>query len=412
MKKIVLLILAAALLSIPTGKIFAGSLNDKIDDLQSQIDELKKQNQDPSKKAAVGSKFPVDLYGFVAAQMFLGTARTQLYGGLNSVAAQSRVINKDVANGGRHTWFSATPQNSRIGLNWTGSKISNKLTMKGLFELDFVNVLNQTSYGTSPIPRIRHLYGELASSDNWSLLFGQTWDLFSPLNTTSLSLGGNLWFQGNMGFRRPQVRFTYNFIIDDVNSVKTAVSADLPSNTDDLTNSGISSGIPLGEALAQYNRKMKYGDLVLAASGIMGTNTINGGYKKMTGVAGSLHIPFHKYFKFTSEVQYGQDMGIFLSYVNSTGNSWGGRDLGIWGQIASQWWDKFDTAVGYGIDDMKSSKVATGSVDRNHVAFANFRVFPIKPFHVGLEYDHMRTTYKGSGPSQANIIFTNLVYSF
>ena len=61
MKKIVLLILAVALLSIPTGKTFAGSLDDKIDNLQGQIDELKKQNQDPSKKAAVGSKFPVDL---------------------------------------------------------------------------------------------------------------------------------------------------------------------------------------------------------------------------------------------------------------------------------------------------------------------------------------------------------------
>jgi hypothetical protein len=410
MKKIAALLLAAVLFAMPAKGMLAGELEDKIDDLQGQIDELKRQNEAVQKK--VGSKHPLDIYGLVAAQAFMGTARTQLYGGLNSTAAQSRVIDKNAANGGRHTWFSATPQNSRVGLNWTGSKVSEKLTASGLFEIDFVNILGNTAYGASPIPRIRHLYGDLSSSDNWALLFGQTWDLFSPLNTASLSLGNNLWFQGNQGFRRPQFRFTYNFKLDDVNSIKTSVSANLPANTDDLTNSGISSGIPLGEGLVQYNHKMKHGDLIVAASGIAGTNTVNGGYKKMAGVAGSLHIPFHKFLKLTGEVQYGQDMGIFLSYVNSTGNAYGGRDMAIWGQLTSQWCNKFDTAFGYGIDDIKASKAAAGNVDRNQVVFANFRVFPVKPFYVGLEYNYMRTTYKGNGPSQANIIFSNFVYSF
>lgn len=410
MKKIVLLVLIALVLAMPAQKVFADDVSDKIDDLQGQINELKKQDEAVLKK--VGSKHPLDVYGLVAAQLFMGTARTQMYGGLNSVAAQSRVINKNAANGGRHTWFGATPQNSRIGLNWTGSKVSDKLTASGLIELDFVNILNNTAYGTAPIPRIRHLYGDISSSDNWALLFGQTWDLFSPLNSASLSLGGNVWFQGNMGARRPQVRFTYNFKFDDLNSIKTSVSANLPSNTDDLTNAGISSGIPLGEGLVQYNHKMKHGDLIVAASGIAGTNTVNGGYKKMAGVAGSLHIPFHKFLKLTTEIHYGQDMGIFLSYVNSTGNSYGGRNLAIWGQIASQWCDKFDTALGYAIDDIKSSKVATGNVDRNQVAFVNFRYFPVKPFYFGIEFDHMHTNYKDNGASMANIIFSNLVYNF
>ncbi|MFH0799912.1 MAG: hypothetical protein V2A66_07000 [Pseudomonadota bacterium] len=393
------------------------NLNSRIENLQKQVDDLKdqqeKEKQDKGeKKTSVGAKFPVDFYGFVAAQLFLGTARTQMYGGLNSVAAQSRVIDKATATGGRHTWFGATPQNSRVGFDWKGSKVSDKLSMGGIFEMDFVNVLNQTSYGTSPIPRIRHLYLDLFS-DRWSLIAGQNWDIFSPLNTASLSLGGNMWFLGNQGFRRPQVRLTYNAPLDDTNKLKVAISANLPTNTDDLVSStGANSGMPMGEALAQYNRKMKSGDFIAALSGFFGANSVNSSYDKMAGVAGSLSIPFHKFLKLSGEFQYGQDPGVFLSYVNATGNQFKNWSVAAWGQITSQWHEKFDTAVGYGIDKMGYSKIAAGNVNKNQMFFANFRFFPVKPFYFGIEYEYLKTAYKGHGTSTANVIFSNLVYTF
>lgn len=416
MKKAIAVTVLALCFTIPLTSIAKESTDQKIEQLQKQIDQLKAdQKAKDEGQNYVKSKFPVELYGFVDAQFNVGTARTQMYGGLNSEAVQSRVINKTAANGGRHTWFGANPQNSRLGLNWKGSKVSDKLSIGGLFEIDFVNVLNNTSYGTSPIPRIRHLYLDLASTDNWSIIAGQTWDIYSPLNTGSISLGGNLWFQGNMGFRRPQVRFTYNYVIDETNKIKFAVSANHPQNTDDLvstTGIGSNSGIPVGEGLVQYNRKMNAGDLVVAVSGNAGANSLNGKYTKVAGICGSLSIPFHKLFKVSGEVQYGQDQGIFLSYVNSTGNTLGNRDLGFWAQLQSQWHTKFDTAIGYAMDDIKSTKILTGNVDRNQVMFANFRFFPIKPFYFGIEYNYMRTSYKGSGTSPANIIFSNLVYTF
>jgi len=408
-------VLTVAVCSFHVNSFAKDDLNTKIEGLQKQIDELKAQNEEAAKKSYVGSKFPVELYGFIDVQPVMGTARTQMYGGLNSVAVQSRVVDKTTAAGGRHTWFGITPQNSRVGLNWKGSKVSDKLKIGGLIEIDFLNILNSTSYGTSPIPRIRHIYTELFS-DTWSFLAGQTWDLFSPLNSASLSMGGNLWFQGNMGFRRPQARFTYNFNLDDINKFKVAVSANLPANTDDLVSSnGITSGIPLGEALVQYARKMKYGDFVLALSSVVGANNNAGNYSKIAGVAGSLVVPFHKYLKLSGEVHYGQDLGIFLSYANSAGNgsnSFGVRNTAAWGQITSQWCEKFDTAAGYAIDMVQSSKVLAGNVERNQVAFANFRFFPVKPFYVGLEYNYMRTNYRGNGSSPANVIFSNLMYYF
>ncbi len=411
MKKIVLLVLVALFFTMPALSFAADDISAKVDDLQAQIDQLKKQNE----KSAVGSKFPVDLYGFVAAQFFLGTARTLMYGNTTAgpTAAQSRVVDKTAAGGGRHTWFSATPQNSRVGLNWLGTKVSDTLKIGGTLELDFVNVLTQGSYGISPIPRVRLLFLELSSVNKWSLVAGQNWDIFSPLNTTTLSLGGNLWFQGNMGIRRPQARFTYNFISNDVNRLKVAVSANLPSNTDNMFGSnGITSGIPMGEGLVQYERKMKSGDLILAVSGVGGAINDSGTYRKEGGVAGSVAIPFHKYLKFAGEFQYGQNLGYLMTYANLAGNPYGARNTAFWAQITSQWCEKFDSAIGYGMDNIGSSKVAAGNVTRNQVAFVNFRYFPVKPFYFGIEYDHMHTNYKDNGASMANIIFSNFVYNF
>ncbi len=411
MKKIVLLVLVALVLAMPARSFAADDISAKVDDLQGQIDQLKKQNE----KSAIGSKFPVELYGFVAAQFFMGTARTLMYGNTTAgpTAAQSRVLDKNAAGGGRHTWFSATPQNSRIGLNWLGSKVSDTLKIGGTVELDFVNVLQNTAYGTSPIPRVRFLFLELSSVNKWSLIAGQNWDIFSPLNTTTLSLGGNLWLQGNMGVRGPQLRFTYNFISDDTNKLKAVVSANLPANTDDLlNNNGITSGIPMGEALVQYSRKMRAGDLILTVSSVGGAINDSGTYRKEGGVAGSIAVPFHKYLKFAGEVHYGQNLGYLSTYANLAGNPYGARNTAFWGQFTSQWCEKFDTAIGYAMDNINSSKVITGNVTRNQVAFVNFRYFPVKPFYFGIEFDHMHTNYKDNGASMANIIFSNLVYNF
>ena len=54
-------------------------------------------------------------------------------------------------------------------------------------------------------PRFRQGYFTLAKKGH-SLLFGQAWDLFSPLGPTTLMINGYLWQTGNVGFRHAQVR--------------------------------------------------------------------------------------------------------------------------------------------------------------------------------------------------------------
>lgn len=429
-KKTLAILLVALFFAIPgegwakkshKSKTQKQNLNYRIEQLEQEVENLKAEQAAETKQpeTSVGAKFPVKLYGFVAAQVFWGSSKTRLYGGNNSTAAQSSVLNGNIGPENNNSWISFTPQNSRIGLDWTGSSVGQNVYIGGKLELDFLNILNTTNYGTSPIPRIRHFYFELWGKEKefkkWSVLAGQTWDLFSPLNTQSLSLGGNLWFQGNMGFRRPQIRFTYQHPWANNNVFKVALAAANPANTDDLIgNGGVDSGIPYGELLVEYDKKMKHGDLTVAVSGAAGRHRRNGNsWSNMYGVAGSLSVPFHKFFKVSGEVQYGQDLGNFLSY-----DGVGRRitDIAAWGQVSSRWHKMFETNIGYGIDNSDRAKVPAGTgvanINRNQVYFANFKLYPVDAFYWGVEYNYMRTGYKGNGTSDASVVFTNLVYSF
>ena len=68
-------------------------------------------------------------------------------------------------------------------------------------------------------------------------LFGQHWDVFSPLNPTTLMTNGNLWNTGNLGFRRAQVRYSgkagkqgmdWAASVNDPSTGDTAPSSELP----------------------------------------------------------------------------------------------------------------------------------------------------------------------------------------
>src|SRR5207248_11313586 len=113
--------------------------------------------------------------------------------------------NANVA-GRSNSQFTLHPRLTRLGWNLAappdtlkGSKVSGKI------EMDWQNGGGVT-VESRPLPRIRHAYLQLQrGASTW--LFGQTWDLISPLfpspNDDTLQ-----WNAGNLGDRRPQVRYT------------------------------------------------------------------------------------------------------------------------------------------------------------------------------------------------------------
>ncbi|MCU0235729.1 MAG: hypothetical protein MUC72_01430 [Acidobacteria bacterium] len=136
-------------------------------------------------------------------------SKLQLYGFFKLDAAyQDGGVNgltfpRYATGGDGNLYLSAT--HTRFGLKYAGAPLSNGMNLSAVLEWDFFD----TASPNQMKPRFRQGYFSLAKKGH-SLLFGQAWDLFSPLGPTTLMINGYLWQTGNVGFRHAQVRYTYS----------------------------------------------------------------------------------------------------------------------------------------------------------------------------------------------------------
>ena len=107
------------------------------------------------------------------------------------------------AAGDGNLFLSAT--HTRFGFKYAGTPLSNGMNVAAVLEWDFFD----TTSPNQMKPRFRQGYFTLSKKGH-SLLFGQAWDLFSPLGPTTLMINGYLWQTGNVGFRHAQVRYAYS----------------------------------------------------------------------------------------------------------------------------------------------------------------------------------------------------------
>lgn len=370
-----------------------------------------------AEKITLSTKVPINLYGFISAEGMYSDSQLSSFGTLNNTPANynrnmvgfNRVVDESV-DGNNDAFISATVQNTRFGFDLEPYDFGGKnFKVDARLEMDFFSTANLSVASMSP--RIRRAYAAIGQ-EKWRLLFGQEWDLFSPLNTATLNLGGNLWQQGNLGFRRPQIRFTYNFDAGEKSTIEAAGSINLPGNSMAFNDTGNTTGIPMFQGRVGFLHPLKAGKLKAYLSGLYArhNNAAAGGAKVNNwGMAASFEVPIHKLFIPSLEFHYGYSMGSLLSIASDTTRQ---RTISGWGQIKTLWVDWFETNVGYGVDMLKSSEVAAGAVKRNQMGFASFRFKPASSFIIGLEYNFMRTNYQGSGSSNASAGILNALYFF
>ncbi|MBT3181014.1 MAG: hypothetical protein HN337_00740 [Deltaproteobacteria bacterium] len=397
--KVSMLIILLAVISTPA---FAGSEN-----LQMDQDE----------KISLSTKVPISLYGFVSAEGMFGDSQLSSFGALNNTPASynrimsgfNRVVDESV-DGNNDAFISGTVQNTRFGFNLAPYDFGGKnFTVDARLEMDFFSTNNLSIH--SVLPRIRRAYAGIGQ-ERWHILFGQEWDLFSPLNTATLNIGGNLWQQGNLGFRRPQIRFSYNHPVWEDSKVEADASINLPGNSMAFNDNGNTTGIPMFQGRVGFIHPIWAGPFKVYLSAlyarhknaVAGQATVNN-----WGLALSVDAPIHKYFKPSLELHYGYSLGSTLSLASDTNRQ---RTISGWGQIKSLWLGWLESNIGYGLDTLKGSQVAAGWVKRNQMGFANIRFKPISSFTIGLEYNFLRTNYQGSGSSNANTGLLNVIYFF
>jgi hypothetical protein len=199
----------------------------EVDQLLRRVDELEAQNRKiaaalqevkaklaalesgparptPPQRAAEPTQWPeiadrdrrLKLYGFIRLDLDIDSQTP------NSAQTPLFVTTPDPrqSNGARS--FSMHPRLSRFGLDYSGPRLESlgAPDLFGKIEVDFENGGSESRQ----IIRIRHAYLQ-SRWGAFSLLAGQTWDIFSPLFPT-VNNDTLMWNAGNVGDRRPQLR--------------------------------------------------------------------------------------------------------------------------------------------------------------------------------------------------------------
>ena len=108
---------------------------------------------------------------------------------------------------GHKAQFNMTANETRLGLNLTGNGYG-QITVGGKLEVDlYASISGATIAENKAMLQLRHAYFSLEKG-RLKAIAGQTWDLISPLNPTTLNYAV-LWGCGNTGYRRPQVSLWY-----------------------------------------------------------------------------------------------------------------------------------------------------------------------------------------------------------
>ncbi len=440
--------LAFSLLFIPptTAEINLESLQIKIDRLEKELDELKQLMRQMKMSTETGQTSPdiekkhtetvaqgtgsmvastpavrdfqFDPYGYIKLDASYDDSRTNYGNFILFVPNESGHKNDDE--------FNMTARQTRIGLKIMAPEYHDWSAMAKV-EIDFYG--DGTKHENKAEPLLRHAFIE-AKKGNTTILAGQTSDLISPLNPSTLNYIVG-WSAGNIGYRRPQLRLTHYFPLDDRKTLITALTIARTAglvNEDldlDLQNDGEDAGFPTVQArlgLMTYlltNKKSTFG-----ISGHFGREEIESAElypgtseKKIESwsVNGDFDLPLSNCLTVNGEVFFGRNLddyfgGILQGINASTGDPI--RSIGGWGQAAYRLNNKWLYNLGFGIDDPSNSDLSPGMRSRNMFFYINANYSLILPLTIALEYSHWETQYEEMSTGIDNRLQSSFIYSW
>jgi hypothetical protein len=386
-------------------------LKEIISNIQSQqyaverkVDEIKTESLASAvttDKGVVTSKHDVKLYGFLKLDTSFDDSKTD-----NPDAPKYA---QSSASSNNEKEFAMTAGNSRFGLKYYGPE-DFETKVFGNLELDFYD----TASDNSQKPRMRHAFFEL-QYPKWSLLAGQTWDIFGPLGPNTLNTNGYLWNGGNIGFRRPQIRLTNKFDLKKDSKITTQLSVNRNiGDTLNTVNSGEDSSQPVVEGRVAYSFPLFDKVSTIGVEGLYGREKYNDLITKWAGGL-DFSVPIGDKLSLKGEFFQGTNLNDFLAGIGqgiNTSKNDGIDTIGGWAQISFKPWEKYCFNIGYGIDKPERKDLNDNDRFRNDVIFANVMYSIFKDVKLGLEYSYFQTKYVNSEDGKNNRVATSLIYSF
>jgi len=415
-------------------------LADENAQLKSRVNTLEKQvegltaalsPEEKSKAEAVAagkkplwSKLDVQFYGYIKGDAAYDNSRT---------TSGNFIVWADNDSGrGNDDEFNLTANETRLGLNINGPQ-DNGMQASGKVEFDFYG--SGASENKAKI-QMRHAYAQLSWPDEGlSLLAGQTWDVISPLNPTTLNYTV-MWDVGNIGYRRPQIRLTKDIMLSGEKSLKIAgaVSRTIGRSvaTTNLTSeSGEDAGFPTVQARVGMTMPwLEAGPTTFGISGHFGqeeydtsAGTDNSRDFDSWSVNLDLLQPINSWMTLKAEVFKGENLDSYFGGIGQgvravkVGTTTVSHDREIsskggWCALALGPWDKWTFNTGIGIDDVDADDVNVGDRTLNRAVFANAIYALNKHADVGVELSHWRTDYRGRGDADDVRIQGSLKYKF
>ena len=368
----------------------------------------------------IGSKYPITFSGFIKADAFWTNGRVN-----SRDTPQFATADPD-----SDEQFDATVQFTRLVLDWDGPEILYDGKVDAKIEVDLRSLSGDDFAGRFNNSRIatRQLYVNL-TFDTWSVLAGQTWDVFSPLNVDTLNTEGNLWFGGNAGFRRPQLRLEKWFDVTDEQRFSALFSVNanigIPDPMGNEFNTGNDSGKPVLMGAVRYSLPfLTDSDTTIGVSGLIGEEEVDGldGGIDQIAYGADLTLPITEQISFKAEWQHGENTDSFLlgggfdaTFDPATGLFTGtGDETEVnagWGQLSIQATEEFLVNFTLGQERFTSGSGAGGR-DRNTVFGGNLQYSLSEDVIVGAEYTHFDTEYNGASDEQVDMIWASLIFNF
>ena len=382
---------------------------------EPEITQLKKLAA--TNKKPVLSSVDLEFYGYVKADASHDSSRASV--GNYARWVESEQLVKD------HDQFSLTAKQTRLGVKATGPALG-KMQSSALVEIDFYGGGDAEN---KPVPMMRHAYLNLDwPEDRFSILAGQTYDVISPLwmPTLNYTVG---WWQGDIGYRRPQIRLTKGFepAKDVLFKLEAAATRDIGRAndfTESYSDSGQDSSIPglQGRAsltLPGFNSK----PTTIGVSGhwaeeqINHTNTFaNPTTIDSWSVNLDLTVPITTWLSLTGEAFSGQDLDAYLGGIgqgyDATRNK-AIRSDGGWATLTLKPAPKLQFNVGGGFDKVPKGDVTPATARTfNSVIYGNVQYAFTANFTLGYEMSYLRTEYKAEKDGEDLREQLSFIYKF
>ena len=299
--------------------------------------------------------------------------------------------------------FNMTARQSRLGF-WAERSVEKGILVRGRAEIDFYAGSSENKNE----PMMRHAYAEVIWVDeDFSIVAGQTSDVISPLNPTTVTYAP-VWWAGNIGYRRPQIRLTKGIKMGEGGKLVIQGAAARTIGHDSLFDpgdTGEDAGFPSVQGRIAYLFDMNGKKGQFGVSGHWGReeydlDAMNEETEELDTWSFNVEakFPVSDVFTVLGEFYMGKNMDAYLGGIGQGINTnllEVVESKGGWGAVAVGPFDSVSFNFGASMDDPEDEDLWAGARCKNTVFWGNAFYELVKGMKFGAEVSHWTTAYVG-----------------